>query len=137
MDELNYFYCMQAININTLMDNPLAGCLDLMQESYNVQNFKSSVTLRLALFTSRTVAQGISNQIEKESLACKPIRIVCNEYIVNELLFEYRLAQGKNNLSFENLVLKKWVAKIISSNGADAGLDFLNALKSNREKRKR
>lgn len=123
---------MQAINVNTLMDDPLAGSVvaEMADGPYNT--FLGAVQTRLRLLTSTQFTNEITDTIFEEF---RPIRKIHRDYFVNELLYEFRLAKGNQDPAFENAVMKNWVAKIISKKGQDAGLDFLNLLKHNREKR--
>jgi len=116
------------------MSDPLAGFLPVVQLYNNASTLIESIVLRLAVCSSRKQSSLIREQLRKES---NEIGFDKNAYMINELLYEFRLAKGKVDLTFEGVVVNNWVAKIISKKGEDAGLDFLNTLKANREKRKR
>lgn len=125
---------MQATNSNELMLDPLAGCLPIMQTPGSDQNFISSVLMRLRLCTSAKISESIFEQVKKEA---KRSGIYPSEYIINELLYEFRKARRKHEESFEVVVLKNWTSKVIRRHGEDAGLVFFKVVSAAREKRKR
>lgn len=124
---------MKAINVNSLIDDPLAGCDESMQVAGNMDTMARSIIARLELFHTKEKCEKIRLLITKEALASG---INQSEYFINELLFEFRSAKG-TSVAFEKAVLNSWVAKVISKHGPDAGLDFFNVVRINREARKR
>lgn len=133
-----YFYQMQGVRVNTIIDDPLAGCLDVVKLESNAINLFRSLSLRLQLFHKEKVCKSIGDQIIKESKTCG---IYVFEYIINEIQYESRLAMRKLRKEytdqFEEAVLKNWIKQIIKNYSEDFALEFLTKLKGNRTKRKR
>lgn len=123
---------MQAANANELMLDPLAGCLPIMQFPGNVENFVSSLVLRIQVCRTRKIGEELEVQIRKEA---KHAGIERGEYLVNELLHELRMAMIEKNPSFEELVLKNWTKTAIVKYGEDVGLKLFEFVRSNRQKR--
>src|SRR5689334_20422578 len=120
---------MQSINAVNLMDDPLAGCLPVMQMVTNAETFLRSVMLRMRLFYSEDTCQKICDRIIEES---KQTVLYQYEYVINEILFEFN--EAKRNLQpFEpQLSLQAWITDIIARYGQDTGIEFFKYVKTNR-----
>lgn len=121
-----------TVNVNDLMLDPLAGCLPIMKVHGQANNFIEAIALRLTVCMDRKRVLLLRDQLRKES---NKIGIDKRSYIINELLHEFRKFTTKPGENYEKKVTEDWVAKIISKEGPDKGLDFYNQLKANRESR--
>ena len=121
---------MQAVNVNELMLDPLAGCLPVMQMPGNIENMIDSISLRIRVCTPGKTANKLVTSIKKEA---KNSLVTYGEYAVNELLFELRQAlQAKAN---ETDILNRWAGMLMKKHKTDEVLDFINGLKRARKDR--
>jgi hypothetical protein len=121
---------MQAINVNQLIEDPLAGYSVILKEPGNFETFRKSVEMRLSLLTGDTTTKILSCDIENESLNPE-VKKISQIYFVNELLYEYRCARGTTP-DIEHRILMRWIKKVMKSHGEDAGLDLYNYVTRNR-----
>lgn len=122
---------METVNVNDLLLDPLAGCLPIMQQLQNAETMADAIVLRLRLCADKKASASLEKQIKKEAKAGLPK--YC-EYLVNELQYELRKAMGKNDAEPE--ILNKWAAYLVKRHKTDDVLDFIYAVKINREKRR-
>ena len=125
---------MQAVNVNDVMLDPLAGFLPVMQLPGNADTFIESIATRLMVCIGREKTVLLREQLRKES---NKIGFDKKCYIINELLYEFRKAAPRKSLVDEKEIQNKWIAKVISKMGQDTGLEFftkLNEHRANREK---
>jgi len=125
---------MQAVSMQGLWDDPLAGCWPIVQETANGTNMLRSLLLRLRIYYSEGTATKIGDQIIKES---HHITINRWEYIINECLYELRIPGKGYSLEFETDLLNKWIADLITRYDQDQVLEWVVMVKRNREQRKR
>jgi hypothetical protein len=115
----------------------LAGCHFDLSEMNTYNSFIKSITFRMRVLTNE---QAIANIIS--CVICQSENLIINstEYIVNEILYEYRLMSGPKetkNEEAETNVINEWSKVLISKYNQDFVLDFINTIKSNRAKRYR
>lgn len=125
-------------NVKDIAESELAGCLDIVNDPNNFEVVRDNITLRIACYIKRHVAEYLQEQITLES---ETATVPGYEYVINELQFEFRVAKTvgyhKMNKEYETDLLNKWATHVIDRAGVDAALDFINVLKANREKRTR
>lgn len=128
----------QYNNVRNIAEAELAGCLDVIQDQNNFEVLRDNITLRMACYIKRHIAEFLQEQISQEA---ECVAMPYFEYVINELQFEFRVAKTvgyhKMNREYETDILNKWANIIIDRAGVDAALDFINILKANREKRTR
>lgn len=120
---------MEVRNITTLMDDPLAGCLAVVQNETNGRSMLGSLLLRLRLYYPETVSNNIGDQLIKESDAVLMNRW---EYVINECLYELRLKRKDYSSMFETVVLNNWVKDLLKRYPENDVLDFVGVVKRNR-----
>ncbi len=125
---------MQGIALNAVIDDPLAGCLPLMQWEGNAINMMRALLLRLRIFYSEGVATSLGEQIIKESGA---IAIDKWEYCINEVQYERRRCLPEYDERFETVVLNNWTKNLLKRLPEDLVLPFFVKVRANREVRKR
>jgi hypothetical protein len=113
------------------MDDPLAGCLPIIHYGGNAETFLGSILVRLRIFHKEAVCTQLSDMIIEESADYPGFRY---EYIINEVIYEMRLArQGKDEM-YEKVILDSWIKKLMKVD-QDSVLEFVSRLGRDREKR--
>lgn len=125
---------MSVYSIQSVIDDPLAGCLPLVQEESNGTNLLRSLLLRLRLFLDETKSVQLSDQVIAEA---QLVQINRWEYVINEVLYELRYCGRQYNEMFETVVLNNWVKDLLKRWPEDTVLEFIMIVKSNRVCRKR
>lgn len=125
---------MEVQNITSLMDDPLAGCLPVVQIESNARNMLGSLLLRLRLYYKESVSNNIGDQLIKESDLVLMNRW---EYVINECLYELRMKGKDYSMMYEAVVLNNWIKDLLKRYQEDEVLDFIGVVKRNREGRKR
>lgn len=127
---------MRPINVNTIMDDPLAGCNENIHNIVGISTLVNRLNTMLQLIRGDARAAVIRSSIEKE---IKTIGINDREYLINELQYEVRIGTlGPNRITseeFENVLINRWFKIVHKRDGEDVALRFVNMLKGNREKR--
>jgi hypothetical protein len=118
--------------VQSIMDDPLAGCLAFVQNEWNGNNLLRSLLMRLRLFYNEATCTAITDQIIAESGL---VRINTWEYIINEVLYEFRLCQKEYNPAFETILLSNWTKDLYKRHHEDVVLAFFRQVKTGREKR--
>lgn len=125
---------MHAVTINTIIDDPLAGCLAVVKQGNNATTLLRSILIRMRLFYNEKKCKSISDQIIRES---DDVTIDPWEYIINENLYEMRrISKGVNEM-LETAVLSNWTRELMKIYTHDQALEFVSRLKNNRLRRKR
>lgn len=125
---------MSVYSIQSVIDDPLAGCLPLVQEESNGTNLLRSLLLRLRLFLDETKSVQLSDQVIAEA---QLVTINRWEYVINEVLYELRHCGRQYNEMFETVVLNNWVKDLLNRWPEDTVYLFLRQVKKNREARRR
>ncbi len=120
--------------VSSIMEDPLAGCLPLMRVESNAQNMLGSMLMRLRIFYSEPEANTISESIIAE---VKNISIYHWEYVINEVMFEFRRVQKKWSEQYEENILNQWTTDLLKRHQEDAVWSFFRQVKANRLSRKR
>lgn len=116
----------------TLFDDPLAGCSPLVADPANAQNLLRSLLLRLRLFYSEKVCDALTHELF-EGGNNYPGYIY--EFILNEMMYELRVAKSGINEMYEKVILDSWIKQLMKKVEQDAVLEFVGRLKKDREKR--
>ncbi|MBC7948664.1 MAG: hypothetical protein H7Y42_12325 [Chitinophagaceae bacterium] len=128
---------MKLIDVNSLVETPLAGFIIAEMEEGSEYNFINVIELKLQLLTSIAETKDMVVRLldQSESLLDNH-----PEYFINELQHEYRRAVRhlKPNFSdeYELKVLNQWISILMEKYNQDYVLDFLSQVKANRERRK-
>lgn len=126
---------MDAININELINAPLAGCLPFTKSPGAYTTLIDGLFIRLAIIHGKRVSTYILDQINIEG---EKIIIFKKEYVINELLYEIRIGTaGYEKESFETPIINQWAAKLMEQMNEDAVLEFISKLKQFRARRNR
>jgi len=123
---------MTYTNVNRLVETELAGCLDIVRHYSNYKCVRDNLVLRIALYRTRAAAEHIAAQVEEEAEGAD---IPAYEYAINELQYEYRLAQNKG--AEESRLINAWVKKMLADTSLEEALEFISYLKNCRNNRVR
>jgi hypothetical protein len=131
---------VDPVNVNTLFDEPLAGCLDIVQDPGNFMTFRNSLELRLSLVTSRLEAETILGRIHDDYNFPDddPFTVGLPEYVINELQYEIRKRRSNYNEETENPILSKWFDHLVDHYNmtSDEAIGFMAAVTKARAKRR-
>lgn len=125
---------MFAIPLQSIIDDPLAGCSPVMQQDGNGTNMLRGLLLRLRLYYSEEMANELTNQVIKE---CKLVSVPRWEYVINEILFEIRYKSSVYSAAYETAVLNDWTKDLMTRYPEDVVYNFFWQVKGNRDRRKR
>lgn len=125
---------MIGVAVDSIMDDPLAGCLPIFEDVANASNMLKSLFMRLRIFYSEPVATALTDQIIIES---GEVPFSKWEYIINECQYEKRRAWIEFNPMFETVVLNNWMHQLMKRIQQDEALEFMFKLKKWREERPR
>lgn len=106
----------------------------MMRVESNAQNMLGSMLMRLRIFYSEPEANTISESIIAE---VKNISIYHWEYVINEVMFEFRRVQKKWSEQYEENILNQWTTDLLKRHQEDAVWSFFRQVKANRLSRKR
>lgn len=120
------------IRAQTLFDDPLAGCSPLVADPANAQNLLRSLMLRLRLFYSEKVSDALMHELFEGGNHYPGYMY---EFIINEMMYEIRMARSGLDEMYEKVILDSWVKQLIKKVEQDEVLEFVSRLKKGREKR--
>lgn len=120
--------------VQSLYDDPLAGCLPIFEDSEAATNMLRSLLLRLRIFYSESVSTALGDQIITESGNSGIYRM---EYVINEVQHEIRRAGSSFNPSFEAILLNNWVKDLLKRVPEDQVWQFHRLVLKYRNERKR
>ncbi len=113
---------MQPTVVNRIIEDPLAGCLDIIYNEGVYVTLCNSLYLRLRIFYAKEIVDKIKSRIEKDS---EDQIMPTEEYVINELQYELRFA-GKGSTDFESQILNRWSAILMKQYETDEVLDFVS-----------
>lgn len=128
---------MDAININDVIDKPLAGCLPFTKSAGTYTTLIDGLFIRLAIIHGKRVSTYILDQINIEG---EKIIIFKKEYVINELQYEIRLFNKSITPGYEiyeSTYIDLWAEKLMDRMDENAVLDFISKLKQFRARRNR
>lgn len=125
---------MPPTTVHTIMDDPLVGCLPIVQLESNAHNLLRSLLLRLRLFLEEKRSAAVGDQVIAES---KKLSIPVYEYVLNEVQYELRRCQKGYNEAFETIVLNNWTKDLLKRYPEDVVWTFFRKVRANRKARKR
>lgn len=125
---------MGSVGVNDILDDPLAGCLDIFRDEVSASQMEKSLFLRLRIFYREPDAVKLSDKIFEEA---ENMPFSKWEYIINEMQYEIRRAYKDYSSNFETVLLNSWMYKLMQRIQQDDALDFMVMIKKYREERPR
>lgn len=119
-------------NVNEWHLQELLGCVKSVRKSAGV--IITKLVGLIGLYRDTDTAEKLRAHIAKEA---EGSGVHVSEYVINELQRELRIAKGFDtpDMEKEKELTDRWIRHVIRNEGEDAGLDFVNALTANRQKR--
>lgn len=125
---------MVPVALNSLIDDPLAGCQPFLREPNAGTSMLRMLLMRLRIFYNEKASTAIGDQIIAES---EKVKINKYEYIINEVLYEIRQCRKGFGEMYETVVINDWSKSLMKKKEIDTVLDFISEVKKNRASRKR
>lgn len=119
--------------VQSLYDEPLAGCLPVFEDAAAATNMLRSLLLRLRIYYTEKVCTALGDCIIAEAGNFSIYRM---EYVINEVQYEIRRASNYNP-AFEEVLLNNWVKDLLKRVPEDAVWQFNKVVRAYREERKR
>jgi hypothetical protein len=119
--------------VQSLYDEPLAGCQPIFEDAANATNMLRSLLMRLRIYYTEKVCTALGDRIIAEA---GNVQIYRMEYVINEVQYEIRRA-GNYNPAFEEVLLNSWVKDLLNRVPEDAVWQFNKVVRGYREERKR
>lgn len=120
--------------VQTLFDDPLAGCDPIFTDPGPATTMLRSLLMRLRVYLEEERSTSLGDQIIAEA---KALPVPRYEYVINEVQHELRRCTREYDEAFEAVVLSNWVKDLLKRIPEDDVWQFHKGLRENRERRKR